>query len=43
MLDDSHIQAAVSLDKDGKQFGHLIAPNSTQYSAYGTEMMKPAA
>ncbi len=39
MLNDSHIQASVTLEKDGKQFGHLIAPNSTQYSAYGTEMI----
>ncbi len=39
MLDDSNIQATVSLDRDGKQFGHLIVPNSTQFSAYGAEMI----
>jgi N2-acetyl-L-2,4-diaminobutanoate deacetylase len=39
MLNDSNVQATVSLDLDGKQFGHLIAPNSTQFSAYGTEMI----
>jgi predicted deacylase len=39
MLNDSNIQATVALDQDGKQFGHLIAPNSTQISGYGTEMI----
>ncbi len=39
MLDDSNIQASVSLGQDGKQFGHLTAPNSTQFSAYGTELI----
>lgn len=39
MIENSHIQVTVSFDKDGKQFGHLIAPNSIQHSAYGTEMI----
>jgi N-alpha-acetyl-L-2,4-diaminobutyrate deacetylase len=39
MLQDSRIQSTVSLDGNGKRYGHLIAPNSTQRSAYGAEMI----
>lgn len=39
MPTDSNIQATVSFDRDGKQFGHLIVPSSTHASAYGTEMI----
>jgi len=41
MLQDSRIQATVSFDGNGKRFGYLIAPNSTQRSAYGAEMVPP--
>ena len=39
MLEDSRIQSTVSLDGNGKRYGHLIAPNSTQRSGYGAEMI----
>ena len=39
MLQDSRIQSTVSFDDNGKRYGHLIAPNSTQRSGYGAEMI----
>ena len=39
MLQDSRIQSTVSFDSNGKRHGHLIAPNSTQRSGYGAEMI----
>ena len=39
MLQDSRIHSTVSFDGNGKRYGHLIAPNSTQRSAYGAEMI----
>lgn len=39
MLQDSRIQSTVSFDDNGKRFGYLIAPNSTQRSGYGAEMI----
>ncbi len=39
MLQDSRVQSTVSFDGNGRRFGYLIAPNSTQRSAYGAEMI----
>ncbi len=39
MLHDSRIQSTVSLDGNGKRWGNLIAPNSSQRSGYGAEMI----
>jgi len=42
MVQDSRIQSTVSLDGNGKRYGHLVAPNSTQRSGYGAEMIPMA-
>lgn len=39
MLKDSRVTSTVSFEDNGKHYGYLVAPNSTQNSAYGTEMI----